>query len=350
MAESMEAVAPTGTGTDNSIPQQNWELANQIKVDELFEHSASIQSEIRAAKPWDKDPQYFKLVMGLLQGRVDAHCFIILDTFALPVEGTETRVNAQQQAYEYMTVYTDRSERMGIKEKIVGWYHSHPGYGCWLSGIDCATQQMNQQFQEPWLAIVVDPLRTMSAGKARHFRDIRRFMSIVDIGAFRTYPKGYKPPERGPQEYQMIPINKIEDFGVHCNEYYPLEIQFFKSELDAQLLRALWNSHWLNTLSSSPLLSNVEFIRNQMADVTQKLKVIEKACGSSKPSEQTFEKLQKVALDSESIGHEVLAGHLSQCLKMHLFGAGDKNFKLEHASKANGSNEGQKIIDADMVE
>lgn len=43
--------------------------------------------------------------------------------------------------------------------------------------------------------------------------------------------------------------------------------------------------------------------------------------------QQTFEKLQKVALDSESIGHEVLAGHLSQCLKMHLFGAGDKNFK-----------------------
>ena len=59
--------------------------------------------------------------MGLLQGRVDAHCFIILDTFALPVEGTETRVNAQQQAYEYMTVYTDRSERMGIKEKVRKW-------------------------------------------------------------------------------------------------------------------------------------------------------------------------------------------------------------------------------------
>jgi hypothetical protein len=22
----------------------------------------------------------------------------------------------------------------------VGWYHSHPGYGCWLSGIDVGTQ------------------------------------------------------------------------------------------------------------------------------------------------------------------------------------------------------------------
>lgn len=32
-------------------------------------------------------------------------------------------------------------------ENVVGWYHSHPGYGCWLSGIDCSTQMLNQQFQ-----------------------------------------------------------------------------------------------------------------------------------------------------------------------------------------------------------
>lgn len=32
-------------------------------------------------------------------------------------------------------------------ENVVGWYHSHPGYGCWLSGIDCSTQMLNQQYQ-----------------------------------------------------------------------------------------------------------------------------------------------------------------------------------------------------------
>jgi COP9 signalosome complex subunit 5 len=36
---------------------------------------------------------------------------------------------------------------VGRLENIVGWYHSHPGYGCWLSGIDCSTQMLNQQFQ-----------------------------------------------------------------------------------------------------------------------------------------------------------------------------------------------------------
>jgi 26S proteasome regulatory subunit N11 len=25
---------------------------------------------------------------------------------------------------------------------VVGWYHSHPGFGCWLSSVDVQTQQV----------------------------------------------------------------------------------------------------------------------------------------------------------------------------------------------------------------
>ena len=46
-------------------------------------------------------------------------------------------------------------EQVGRLENAIGWYHSHPGYGCWLSGIDVSTQMLNQQFQEPFVAIVV---------------------------------------------------------------------------------------------------------------------------------------------------------------------------------------------------
>jgi COP9 signalosome complex subunit 5 len=67
-------------------------------------------------------------------------------------------------------------QEAGRLENIIGWYHSHPGYGCWLSGIDVGTQMTNQKYQEPFLAIVVDPHRTVAAGK-------------VEIGAFRTYPE-----------------------------------------------------------------------------------------------------------------------------------------------------------------
>lgn len=49
-------------------------------------------------------------VMGLLLGKVDANTMIVMDSFALPVEGTETRVNAQAQAYEYMTAYIEAAK------------------------------------------------------------------------------------------------------------------------------------------------------------------------------------------------------------------------------------------------
>ena len=69
------------------------------------------------------------------------------------------------------------------------------------------TENIKAMFQDPFVAIVVDPIRTISAGK-------------VNLGAFRTYPKGYKPPDDNASEYQTIPLNKIEDFGVHCKQYY----------------------------------------------------------------------------------------------------------------------------------
>ena len=42
-------------------------------------------------------------------------------------------------------------------------------------------------------------------------------------------------------EYQTIPMSKIEDFGVHANQYYPLDVSFFKSSLDSHMLDMLWN-------------------------------------------------------------------------------------------------------------
>lgn len=34
----------------------------------------------------------------------------------------------------------------------------------------------------------------------------------------QLYLQGFKPPDEGPSEYQSIPLNKIEDFGVHCKQ------------------------------------------------------------------------------------------------------------------------------------
>ena len=58
-------------------------------------------------------------VMGMLAGRASGDAFVVLDAFALPVVGTETRVNAQAEANEYMIDFLEtnkvRIEREGEK-------------------------------------------------------------------------------------------------------------------------------------------------------------------------------------------------------------------------------------------
>lgn len=68
--------------------------------------------------------------------------FYVMDSFPLPVEGTETRVNAGNEANEFMCSHIDACEKISRPESVCGWYHSHPGYGCWLSGIDVGTQTL----------------------------------------------------------------------------------------------------------------------------------------------------------------------------------------------------------------
>ena len=96
-------------------------------------------------------------IMGLMQGYIctETRDMIVTDAFALPVEGTETRVNAAAEGYEYMIQYLGTMKAMGRNDNVMGWYHSHPGYGCWLSGIDVATQMLHQKHEEPFLAVVV---------------------------------------------------------------------------------------------------------------------------------------------------------------------------------------------------
>ena len=93
-------------------------------------------------------------VMGLMQGKVKGgmqliilfefilDTIFIMDVFGLPVQGTETRVNAGHDANEFMLNHMNACEQVNRMENICGWYHSHPGYGCWLGGIDVATQSL----------------------------------------------------------------------------------------------------------------------------------------------------------------------------------------------------------------
>jgi COP9 signalosome complex subunit 5 len=50
--------------------------------------------------------------MGIMQGKVVGDTMVIMDSFALPVQGTETRVNAASEANEYMVNYLVNSPKV----------------------------------------------------------------------------------------------------------------------------------------------------------------------------------------------------------------------------------------------
>ncbi|KAK3322228.1 JAB1/Mov34/MPN/PAD-1 ubiquitin protease-domain-containing protein [Apodospora peruviana] len=262
--------------------------------DALYNYPEASHNEQTSKRPWAKDPNYFKSVrisavalikmvmharsggalevMGLMQGYVSRTALVVTDAFRLPVEGTETRVNAQDDANEYLVEYLRLCREESRLENAVGWYHSHPGYGCWLSGIDVTTQHLQQSFSDPFVAVVIDPDRTVSANK-------------VEIGAFRTYPEGYKgaAPTTGgggveftQDGYQTVPLAKADDFGAHSSRYYSLEVEHFKSTLDTSLLELLWNKYWVQTLAQNPLLTNRDYSASQMLDLASKVQEVVK--------------------------------------------------------------------------
>lgn len=220
-------------------------------------------ADLDKKKPWKADVHYFSKVyisslalmkmalhaesggnievMGMMTGKIIENGFIIMDSYSLPVVGTETRVNAQSESYEYMASYLDSLKKSGYRnENIVGWYHSHPGYGCWLSGIDVSTESLNQTHQDPYLAVVIDPKQTKTNGK-------------VEIGAFRTYPEGYNNNDENTKErlsdVPLVPNQKLKDYGVHSSRYYVLDIEVIKCEEDELVLRNLSNNFWISSIT-----------------------------------------------------------------------------------------------------
>ncbi|KAL9095365.1 MAG: hypothetical protein Q9165_002236 [Trypethelium subeluteriae] len=328
---------------------KTWELENAVKLvdqtrDALYNYDKAQLDTVQKAKAWRADPHHFKYVrisavallkmviharsggsievMGLMQGTIHDETFVITDAFRLPVEGTETRVNAQEEATEYMARYPELSRLAGQTEDVVGWYHSHPGYGCWLSGIDVGTQN-TWQLLGPFVAIVIDPDRTISAGK-------------VEIGAFRCFPDDYNAPESGSESsvdsdgFQSIPTGKIEDFGAHSSKYYSLEISHYKSTLDTKLLESLWNKYWVGTLSSSPLFTNRDYGTKQIADLAkkthgyqEKVKAQFRVVGSSRSPDKDVQ-LEQLVKASNRVTAEETAGLMAGEIKSNVFIGGDE--------------------------
>ena len=97
--------------------------------------------------------------MGLLVGEVfenNGEKYVVVEEYlTAPNNATSASVRFSENSLGELASKLSK-EHPG--KLFVGWLHSHPGYGCWLSSTDVATQR--KYFNEDWhVALVVDPTK-----------------------------------------------------------------------------------------------------------------------------------------------------------------------------------------------
>jgi COP9 signalosome complex subunit 5 len=209
------------------------------------------------------------------------------------------------KANVYSMNYLDLMEKVGRGHKYVGWYHSHPGFGCWLSGIDCNTQKFMQMANKTWFALVVDPYRTKSNRK-------------IDFGCFRMYNN--EKTARQIQEFDSIPLNRAEEFGVHQSKYYRIPHYFFQSKFESNIVKLIYKNYWVDSLCSNALLVNEDFYQEKLEDVSAKLQIYNlKEKASQINNEKKNEIHQKKLDDVANLNNQVVVNYQNELVKGLIF-------------------------------
>jgi len=234
-------------------------------------------------------------VMGLMLGEfVDDYTVRVVDVFAMPQSGTGVSVEAVDPVFQ--TKMLDMLKQTGRPETVVGWYHSHPGFGCWLSGVDINTQQSFETLNQRAVAVVIDPIQSVK-GK-------------VVIDAFRlinpqTMMLGQEPRQT---TSNLGHLNKpsiqalIHGLNRH---YYSIAINYRKNELEQKMLLNLHKKKWTDGLT----VENFEIHETSNAKLTQEMLELANNYNKSILEES---KLTKEKLAIQHVGKLDPKRHLSQ--------------------------------------
>jgi proteasome lid subunit RPN8/RPN11 len=93
-------------------------------------------------------------IIGLLLGNVVKDTVVIEDSVSGAQESGSMHASLSPATIAKISDQILSGELAG---KIVGWYHSHPGFGLFMSPTDVSTQSNFQQFSDKVTAMVVDP-------------------------------------------------------------------------------------------------------------------------------------------------------------------------------------------------
>ncbi|KAI0853563.1 Mov34-domain-containing protein [Daldinia vernicosa] len=222
-ASGMGLGAAPGTDNQNLIDNSETVYISSLALLKMLRHG-------RAGVPME--------VMGLMLGEfVDDFTVRVVDVFAMPQSGTGVSVEAVDPVFQQKMM--DMLTQTGRPESVVGWYHSHPGFGCWLSSVDINTQQSFEQLTPRAVAVVVDPIQSVK-GK-------------VVIDAFRLInPQSLmlgQEPRQSTSNLGHLNKPSIQALIHGLNRhYYSIGINYRKTALEENMLMNLHKHVWTEAL------------------------------------------------------------------------------------------------------
>ncbi|KAH7887616.1 multidrug resistance protein [Phlebopus sp. FC_14] len=237
-------------------------------------------------------------VMGLMLGEfVDEYTVQVIDVFAMPQSGTTVTVESVDHVFQ--TKMVDMLKQTGRSEMVVGWYHSHPGFGCWLSSVDINTQQSFEQMHNRCVAVVIDPIQSVK-GK-------------VVIDAFRLINPQTVLVGREPRQTtsNIGHINKpsIQALVHGLNRhYYSIAVNYRKTELEQSMLMNLHKRNWTEGLKLKDFCSHKE--NNEGA--IKKMLTLSEAYNKSVQEEST---LSAEKLKTRHVGKQDPKRHLEEAVE-----------------------------------
>jgi len=219
-------------------------------------------------------------VMGLMLGEfVDEYTVKVVDVFAMPQSGTGVSVEAVDPVFQHDML--EMLKQTGRTEMVVGWYHSHPGFGCWLSSVDVNTQQSFEQLHDRSVAVVVDPIQSVK-GK-------------VVIDAFRTIKPelvlmGHQPRQTTSNIGHLHkPSIQALIHGLD-RSYYSMAINYRKNELEQKMLMNLHKKNWTSGLK----VTKFETRQTNNAEVVEEMLKLSKQYHKSLIEDQKLTANEKV--------------------------------------------------------
>ena len=199
-------------------------------------------------------------VMGLMLGEfVDEFTVTCVDVFAMPQSGTGVSVEAVDPVFQASML--DMLKQTGRPETVVGWYHSHPGFGCWLSGVDVNTQQSFEQLHPRCVAVVVDPIQSVR-GKVV----IDAFRSISAASMMTTHGMGEPRQTTSNLGHLNKPTIQALIHGLN-RSYYSLNIDYRKNEFEQQMLLNLNKREWASGLQTVDFHEHSTTVANTVQDM-----------------------------------------------------------------------------------